>query len=100
MRTVPESLAFCNCTCAKSGARCASAVMFMACSIRAFVPSPPRDEVFMDPQVTWNEMVEAAAARDWVTARERAEALLAWLAKRGATTHNQPAAQLAEKLAS
>lgn len=37
----------------------------------------------MDPQVTWNEMLEAVALQDWDQAVERAEALLDWMKKGG-----------------
>ena len=37
----------------------------------------------MDPQVTYDEMLAAAAARDWKSANEKAEALLAWLKQKG-----------------
>ena len=37
----------------------------------------------MDPDVAWQEMITAVAKRDAEEARERAEALLDWLSKRG-----------------
>lgn len=37
----------------------------------------------MDPQATWNEMLEAFALQDWDQAVERAEALLDWMKKGG-----------------
>ena len=45
----------------------------------------------MDPDATWKEMLDAAAARDWAIAEERARALLDWIGKKGfpPTTSNQ-----------
>lgn len=37
----------------------------------------------MDPQVTWNELHDAVAAREWDRVTELAEALLAWIARGG-----------------
>ena len=37
----------------------------------------------MDPQATWNEMLEAILQRNWELARERSEALLEWIGKGG-----------------
>jgi hypothetical protein len=46
----------------------------------------------MDPDLTWREMLKAVANREWEEARERAEALLEWLHKRGypPITHSEP----------
>ena len=37
----------------------------------------------MDPQQTWNELLESVACHDSETARERALSLLTWLARGG-----------------
>ena len=37
----------------------------------------------MDPQATWNEMLEAVSLRDWEEAGERAESLLGWMRRGG-----------------
>ncbi|WLD13586.1 hypothetical protein [Planctellipticum variicoloris] len=37
----------------------------------------------MDPQVAWDEMLEAILQRDWELAVERAEALLEWMRNGG-----------------
>ena len=37
----------------------------------------------MDPQQTWNELLESMESNDTETARERARSLLAWLARGG-----------------
>ena len=37
----------------------------------------------MDPQATWNEMLEAIFQRDWEIAQERSGALLEWMEKGG-----------------
>lgn len=37
----------------------------------------------MDPQATWNELLEARWQRDWNRAEELANALLEWLQRRG-----------------
>ena len=37
----------------------------------------------MDPQATWDELLEARSQRDWSRAEELANALLDWLQRRG-----------------
>jgi hypothetical protein len=37
----------------------------------------------MDPQATWEQLQEAYGNADWETARELAQALLAWLDRGG-----------------
>jgi hypothetical protein len=37
----------------------------------------------MDPQVTWNNLLNAYQAADWPRVEEAAETLLAWLAQGG-----------------
>jgi hypothetical protein len=41
----------------------------------------------MDPQATWNELLEARLNRDWNRAEELADALLVWLQRRGFPPH-------------
>ncbi len=41
----------------------------------------------MDPQATWQELLEARLNRDWNRAEELADALLAWLQRRGFPPH-------------
>ena len=45
--------------------------------------APVAEETSMDPQVAWNEMLEAVQQRDWENAVERAEGLLEWMGKGG-----------------
>lgn len=37
----------------------------------------------MDPQSTWNDLLEARSQRDWNRAEELANALLDWMQRRG-----------------
>lgn len=37
----------------------------------------------MDPETTWQELLDAADAGDWPTAGDRAQALKAWLDRGG-----------------
>lgn len=41
----------------------------------------------MDPQATWQELLEARSKRDWSRAEELAHALLNWLQRRGFPPH-------------
>lgn len=38
----------------------------------------------MDPQATWDELLQASLDRDWDRMEELADALLGWLGKHGA----------------
>lgn len=37
----------------------------------------------MDPQATWDEMLDAFVSQEWDTAGERADDLLTWLQRNG-----------------
>ncbi len=41
----------------------------------------------MDPQATWQELLEARLKRDWDQAEELANALLDWMQRRGFPPH-------------
>ncbi len=41
----------------------------------------------MDPQATWQELLEARLNRDWKRTGELADALLEWLQRRGFPPH-------------
>ena len=41
----------------------------------------------MDPQATWNDLLEARSQRDWNRTEELANALLDWLQRRGFPPH-------------
>jgi hypothetical protein len=42
-----------------------------------------RKEVTMDPQATWDLLLDAYQEQDWPLVTERAESLLGWLARGG-----------------
>ena len=48
----------------------------------------------MDPQATWNEMLEAVSLRDWEEAGERAESLLGWMRRGGVPPQTAEIVQL------
>lgn len=48
----------------------------------------------MDPQATWQRLVDAYSAREWATAKEAAEDLLVWLRAGGFPPQTQPNAPM------